>query len=275
MNDKLAIITPTINPPVLVDFLKSVEKQRDKNFHVFIVDITGTGTTQHLNSPRITLIKEKNKGYSYSVNKGLERAVSQGFTKFCVINDDTFFEDDFVEKALSSLGRHPGSLLGGKIYYAAGYEYHKEKYNAGDKGRVIWYAGGTFDWDHVLSNHVGVDEVDSGQFESERETAFITGALMLFDKNALDRVGFWDESYFLYFEDADYCIRATNAGIKLYYDPSVVIWHKVSQSTEGSGSELHVRYQTKNRLKFGLKYAPVRTKIHLLKNFFLGSFSKK
>ena len=97
---------------------------------------------------------------------------------------------------------------------------------------------------------------------------------MLFDKSVLDKVGFWDESYFLYFEDADYCMRASKVGVRLYYDPLLVIWHKVSQSTQGSGSTIHVKYQTKNRLKFGMKYAPFKTKIHLLKNFIFDRFKR-
>ncbi len=90
---------------------------------------------------------------------------------------------------------------------------------------------------------------------------------MLFDIDLINKIGFLDESFFLYFEDADYCIRALNKNVKLYYDPSIVIWHKVSQSTGGSGSDIQVRYQTLNQLKFGLRYAPLRTKIHLIKNF--------
>jgi GT2 family glycosyltransferase len=90
---------------------------------------------------------------------------------------------------------------------------------------------------------------------------------MLFDKSVIDKVGFWDESYFLYFEDADYCVRAKRKGIKLYYDPSINVWHKNAQSTGGSGSSIHVKYQKENRVKFGFKYAPLKTKFHLVKNF--------
>lgn len=275
MKDKLAIITTSLKPLVLADFIVSINAQKNKNFHLFVVDITGEKKSFYPNSSLITFLKEKNEGYSHSVNTGLRHAMDLRFTKFCVINDDTFFKEDFVNKVFLSFKKHPNSLIGGKIYYAAGYEYHKDKYESEDLGKVIWFAGGTFDWDHVLSNHMGVDEVDKGQFDISRETEFVTGALMLFDKNVLDNIGLWDESYFLYFEDADFCVRAVRAGVKLYYDPTIVIWHKVSQSTEGSGSKLHVRFQTKNRLRFGLKYAPLRTKLHLLKNFFLESFSKK
>ena len=89
---------------------------------------------------------------------------------------------------------------------------------------------------------------------------------MIFNKSVIDKIGYLDESYFLYYEDADWCERAKKAGINLYYDPSIVIWHKNAQSTGGAGSKLHQKYQEKNRLKFGLKYAPWKTKLHLIIN---------
>lgn len=273
--NKLAIIVTTINPPVLVDFLESIERQNDKNFHVFIVDITDSLTSPSVNSSFVTFIKATNDGYAASLNTGLKRALIENYTKFCAINDDTFFQEDFVDSSLKALDVNPFSVIGGKIYYAEGYEHHKKRYKKEDLGNVIWFAGGKFDWDHVLSKHVGVDEVDKGQFDQKKEVDFITGALMLFDKRVLDKVGFWDESYFLYFEDADFCVRAKKKGLKLVYEPSIKIWHKVSQSTGGSGSSTQVKYQTKNRLRFGLKYAPLKTKAHLLKNFILDRFKSK
>lgn len=274
MDDKLAVLTTNINPPVLSDFITSINKQRSKQFHVFIVDISGQSIRPTDHSSYITVLKSENKGFAHGVDIALREALRQGFTKFCLVNDDTFFDEKFVEHVLTSIKNHPSVIIGGKIFYAPGYEYHKEKYKKEDLGKVIWFAGGTFDWDHVLTKHRGVDEVDRAQFDTFEEVEFASGALMFFDKAVVDAVGLWDESYFLYFEDADYCVRAAKHGVRIYYDPSVVVWHKVSQSTGGSGSSLHVRYQTKNRLKFGLKYAPFKTKLHLMKNFIFDFFKK-
>jgi hypothetical protein len=58
------------------------------------------------------------------------------------------------------------------------------------------------------------------------------------------------------------------------YDPSIKLWHKNGQITDGPGSVLHKKYQEKNRVVFGLKYAPLRTKLHLLKNAITNSFAK-
>lgn len=271
MDKKLAIVTVVHeNYALLEDFLRSLSKQTNNNFHLFITD--NSSVKQSIPNEGIdpTVLQSENLGYSHGVNLGLKEAIRHGFDQFCVINNDVFFEEDFIAKVLRTLDKHPQSILGGKIYYAPGHEYHKKKYTEKDLGKVLWYAGGEIDWNHMMTKHRGVDEVDNGQYDNLAGTDFITGCLLLFDKSVLDKVGFWDENYFLYFEDADFCIRAKKRGIKLYFDPSLVIWHKVSQATGGTGSWLQDKYQPQSRLRVGLKYAPLKTKLHLLKNYLLG-----
>src|SRR3989338_41218 len=266
--NKLALITVIYeNYTVLTDFLGSLRDQINKNFHLFIVDLS-KNKEKIEKTKQSTIIAEVNKGYSYGVNIGLKNALNDGYKYFCVINNDVYFKEDFTINAFRSILNNPSSIIGGKIYYAPGFEYHKERYTKSDIGKVIWYTGGKIDWDHALTPHVGVDEIDHGQYDNFKEIDFVNGALMLFDKLVIDKVGFWDESYFLYFEDADFCVRAKKAGVKLFYDPSIIIWHKNAQSTGGSGSKLQQKYQRINRLRFGLKYAPIKTKLQIKKNFF-------
>lgn len=268
-NKKLAIITVNYqNYQITEEFLDCFKEVNQNNYKIFIADLSTK--RQKLNHNNlIQIITAENKGYAYGVNICLKKALEQNFEQFAVINNDTRIPSDFTEKIQLSIEKHPASLIGGKIYYEKEFEYYKNKCQENNLGKVLWYAGGIVDWNNVYTFHRGVDEVDSGQYDKSEETEFITGCLMFFDKAAIEKIGFWDESYFLYYEDADFCQRAKNKRIKLYYDPAVVIWHKNAQSTGGSGSTLHQKYQEINRLKFGLKYAPVRAKIHLIKNFFL------
>lgn len=266
-NDQLAIITVVYkNYLVLEDFFKSLQRQSNKKFHLYISDLSEEIERIDTKSIKSTILFGENKGYSHGINLGLQKAIKQNFNQFCIINNDTYFEANFVESVRASLEKHKNSIIGSKILYAKGYEYHKNSYSDDDLGRVIWYAGGGIDWDNALTPHRGVDEVDRNQYNRTESTDFITGTFMAFDRAVVQKVGFWDESYFLYFEDADWCERAKRKNIKLIYDPSIVIFHKVSQSTGGSGSSLHQKYQSRNRLKFALKYAPLKTKLHLAKN---------
>ena len=265
---KIAIISVVYNNySILKDFLNSLNNQNNKNFKLFISDLSDNKKTINVNNFDSQIVTDKNKGFAYGVNLAIKKAIEEEFKYFCVINNDTSFENTFIDTVFLSFNKYPSSIIGGKIYYSSGFEYHKKRYLKKHKGNVIWYAGGYTDWNHAITIHRGVDQIDKGQYDKQQETEFITGALMLFDIDVINKLGYLDESYFLYFEDADYCIRALNKNIKLIYNPLLKIWHKVSQSTGGSGSDIQVRYQAINQLKFGLRYAPLRTKLHLLKNF--------
>jgi GT2 family glycosyltransferase len=274
MNTTLATITVSINKHAISEFIESINKQKNKSFHAYIIDVSPDHSLRLDKSEYYSIIPAENKGYAAGINRGIKAAIKDGVHHFCVINDDTYFNEDFVENALKSINKNNLSIIGGKIYYAPGHEYHKSRYEKKDLGKVLWYAGGIVDWAHATATHRGVDEVDANQYDAFGPTQFVTGCLMLFDQRVVDRIGYWDESYFLYFEDADYCERAKRSNIPVVYDPSLIIWHNVSQSTDGSGSALHQKYQSKNLVKFALKYAPLRTKLHIVKNYFLNTLAK-
>ena len=269
MSHRLAIITVVYqNYIILDDFFDSLCKNADVDFQLYIIDLSEQKKSIIPPSQlKVQMITGENKGYAHGVNLGIKKAMQDGINHFCIVNSDIIFSANFVQNVKQSLSDNPHSIIGGKIYYAPGYEYHKTRYQKINLGKVIWYAGGKVDWKNALTPHRGVDEVDKQQFDKKGETEFVNGCLMCFDKSVVEKVGLWNENYFLYFEDSDYCERSKRKKIKLFYDPSVVIWHKNSQSTDGSGSKLHQKYQRKNQLIFGLKYAPLKTKLHLIYNY--------
>jgi GT2 family glycosyltransferase len=72
------------------------------------------------------------------------------------------------------------------------------------------------DWDHR-----GVREVD-----------WVSGAAMCIRREAGEEVGGFDEGYFMYAEDMDWCLRAHEAGWGVYYVPEAVIVHRIGTSTD-------------------------------------------
>ena len=266
---KLALITVIFkNYTILDDYFATLGTQTDSDFHVYVLDLSPE-PEQYTYPSYVTYIHDKNGGYAYGINQGVKRAVADGYELFCPMNCDVTVKENFVENIKRSITSNPSSIIGAKIYYYPGYEYHKDRYTKTDLGKVLWYAGGITDWKNVYTTHRGVDEVDKGQYDAQEKTTFITGCLMTYDKSVIESIGYWDESYFLFYEDADYCARAMNNGIPLLYDPSICMWHKSGQSTSGAASTFQQNYLEKNRLKFGLRYAPLRTRLHLIKNFLL------
>jgi len=132
-------------------------------------------------------------------------------------------------------------------------------------GKVFWYAGGEMDWKNVIGHHRGVDEVDHGQYDDISETGYVSGCCMLLTKKLLEKVGGFDKKYFLYYEDNDLSQRSKRKGFKILYAPKAVIWHKNAGSAGGSGSPLQDYYITRNRMLFGMRYAPLRSKVALVR----------
>lgn len=85
------------------------------------------------------------------------------------------------------------------------------------------------------------------------EVAWISGCAFLFRKQAWRAVGGFDESYFMYWEDADFCLRVRNAGFKIYYLPRVNLVHFGSMSLGFSNPE-KIYYIVRNALRFKLAH---------------------
>lgn len=212
------------------------------------------------------VFNEKNTGFSGGMNTGIKYALGKGADYVLIHNNDTLVKEDFLEKLFDFMEKDTAiGIASPKIYFAKGYEFHKNRYKNEDLGKVIWYAGGVMDWQNVIGNHNGVDEVDHGQFDTSMETDFATGCSMIVRKEVFEKVGMFDEKYFLYYEDNDLCQRAKKQGFKNFYISSSIIWHKNAGSTGGSGSTLQDYFITRNRLYFGMKYASVKSKIALLR----------
>lgn len=206
----------------------------------------------------------KNLGFSGGMNTGIKHSLNEGADYVLVMNNDTIVAENFIQELFNFSEKNSNAgIVAPKIYFAKGHEFHKDKYEDAELGKVIWYAGGIMDWNNVIGKHRGVDEVDKGQFDDVMTTDFTSGCAMLIKKEVFENIGFFDEKYFLYYEDADLCIRAKKAGYKIYFVPGSVIWHKNAGSAGGSGSKLQEYYITRNRLLFGNRYAPLRSRIAL------------
>lgn len=185
----------------------------------------------------------ENLGFAGGNNVGIRYARERGCDYIWLLNNDTVVDPD----ALSALVRAARSdasigIWGSKIYY------HSQP-------DVLWYAGATIDpkigWTHQL----GQGECDEGQYDTVRRTEYVTGCSLLVSTKVIDAIGLMDESYFLYWEEVDWCYRALRHGWESAVEPASVLWHKVSASASAS-RRVQVRYEMRNRLIFHRRYRP-------------------
>jgi len=207
----------------------------------------------------------ENLGYAGGNNIGLKYSFKERFDYTILLNNDVILPKDILIKLVGIAQKDQKiGLLAPKMYFAKGYEFHKDRYKENELGKVIWYAGGFIDWNNVYSDHRGVDEVDYGQYNKEEVVDVANGACLLIRNKVIADIGYLKDRYFMYWEDADYCLRAKNAGWKVVYTPKTELWHKVAQSS-GIGSSLNDYFLTRNRLDFGLRCAPLKTKFALIR----------
>lgn len=212
----------------------------------------------------VTALSE-NKGLAKANNFAVKEYLAAGKEYILILNPDTMASLNLVDDLVGFMQKNPGvGICGPKIYFAPGYEYHKERYSKAQLGKVFWYAGGIIDWKNILSSHFGVDEVDEGQFETGRETDFVSGCAMFVSRKVFEKIGFLDENLGMYLEDVDFSVRVKRAGFGVFYAPIKAVWHKNAQSS-GVGSLTQDYYTTRNRLYFAVKYAKARAKLAVIR----------
>ncbi len=250
-----------------LECIQSLKKLGTDGFHLSIIVVdnaSNDGSQEKLRSTGgISLIENtKNLGYSGGNNIGIRHAIKNNTDYNCILNNDTKVDKNLM---INFVKAKPDGILSPKIYFYPGQEFHKTRYKKTEEGKVLWYAGGEIDWDNVIGLHRGVDEVDSGQYDNDQEIAYATGACFFANKNVFEKVGLFDEKYFLYLEDMDFSVRAKRLGIKIMYVYRAFLWHKNASSAGGSGSMLQDYYLTRTRLLFAFKYTKFKTKLAVLR----------
>lgn len=190
----------------------------------------------------IPILSTENLGFAGGNNLGIQYAENAGFDYVLLLNNDTVVKKDFLNHLIEcAQNRSDTGIVIGKILSY----FDPQK---------ICFAGGSIDLDRAHICHWHCGEVDKGVSEI-REITFATGCLMLIPMSVIHRVGMIDDAYFMYAEDADYCIQVLKAGYKIYYSSDAVIFHKVSASSGGNNSALSQYYRTRNELMLFTRYA--------------------
>ena len=251
-----------------VECLTSIRQLLTKNYQLSTI-VVDNGSKEKLvvSSKELVVIRNiDNLGFAGGNNVGIQYALENKADYIVILNNDTLVDKNLVDELVKvSQSDETIGIVVPKIYFAKGFEFHKSRYKKDQLGKVIWYAGGIIDWGNVIGKHRGVDDVDSGQYEKEGETDFASGCCMMIKRSVFEKIGMLDNKYFLYYEDSDFSLRAKKAGFKIVFAPKAVLWHKNAGSAGGSGSSRQDYYITRNRLLFGMRYAPLRSKLALLR----------
>ena len=223
---------------------------------------TALGRNCSANFPDIILSStRRNLGFAGGNNVGIRYALDHEADYVLLLNNDTVAQNDFIGPLLKvAENDEEVGIVGGKINY----------HDAPDR---VWFGGGRMSLWRAGGYHMGFNQIDDPRaFRGTVNASFVTGCLMLIKKEVLERVGLFDEDYFAYLEDLDFCYRVMRGGWRLKVNRDVRILHKVggSQRRTGGPSTSEIYYGTRNRLYFASKHLSPSEKAAFFPYFFLG-----
>jgi GT2 family glycosyltransferase len=201
---------------------------------------------QGIVDPRITLLRNKtNTGFAKAANRGLRFAAQDGADFTILINNDTTFESDFLRRFLAARSRLGADVIAPRIMNSA-------------KPSEAWYAGGHFEQSWVLANvHESFDAADPAEW---RIVEYASGCCLGLTRRVLEKVGLFDESFFVYWEDADLCQRLAASDTPIHYVRDPFMLHEGGGASGGEHTPAHHRLFYRSQMQFlrkhrGMRYA--------------------
>lgn len=194
-------------------------------------------TSRFENDQRITLLLfDKNLGYAGGMNQGIKYLFkNQKIKVILLLNNDTVVKSDFLAPLMVSLEDGCGyHLATPKILYR--------------DGVTIWSIGARVFYPSLFSLH-SKGKKDVPSLERPKEINFLTGCAMVIRKEVFEKIGLFDEKYFAYVEDVDFCKRALEAGFRFTYCHKSVIIHKEAGCL-GDFSPAQVYLKVRNKAYF-------------------------
>lgn len=256
---KIGLVTVTYNSSiVLEDFMKSMLSQNFLNWQLYLVDSDSQdGTLEKLkfySDDRIIILPQpENVGFAKGSNIGICRAIENECDYIVLINNDTIFDGNLLQSMLERIVALQVEMVAPKMFF---YEPRN----------MIWSAGGGFNFKPLEINyHLGDRQYDNDQYDKLKQVDFAPMCCIMFRKEVFlqEHVGLLDETYFTYFEDADWFWRAKQLGKILMYIPDACLWHKVS-SLANAESDFAYRYILRNRIYFVRKNFRGARKVYTL-----------
>jgi hypothetical protein len=239
--DFVSVVSVNFNQPEATKaFLLSLKNYCSLKLEIIIVDNASDINSENEFKeiiPELLFIRSKtNIGFAGGNNLGIAQAKGD---YILLLNNDTEIVKGSIETLVNELKSDNNiGLLSPLILYH-------------DDQTIIQYAGFTpLNYLTARNKQLGLCEKNTGQYNGlSYQTGFCHGAAVICRKTDLLKAGLMDESYFLYYEELDWCEKFKRIGKTINFTGKTHIYHKESISV-GKDSPIKIYFMTRNRMLF-------------------------
>lgn len=183
-----------------------------------------------------------NSGYSAGNNLGIRLALAEGADYVWILNNDTLVDPEALTQLV-------------QVAEAQGHGLYGSVLKDTEKGNFLYAGGVIYPW-RGKTRGLTQQEYDNGL-----RPEYLSGASMLISRRVLEQVGLLEESYFLYAEDIEYCVRAQRAGFPIVSVPQSTVLHYQGAASGGRERPINQYYGHRNRLKLFWRWASPLQKV--------------
>lgn len=236
---RVTVVVPTLaGGDVLGECLSALSRQTYRDFEAVVVDNSCLERVPKTNLPEFVrvLASPRNLGYGGAINFAGRESRSEFIA---ALNDDAVAHPGWLGALVAAAGSQPQAGMWASCVRLSESEM--------DSAGMLLYGDG--------SSRQRGHRRPPREFAGAAEILMPSGSAALYRRTMLERIGGFDEEFFLYCEDTDLGLRAQWAGWQCAYVPDAVVDHRYSQSA-GRVSPLKAYYVERNRLRVAIKNFP-------------------
>ncbi len=246
MSDKL-VVTVIPNWNLKADLSECLDSLRQVSYSPHRIIVVDNGSTDGAPDYIATrypwvhlIIFPENRGYAAALNAGILQALEWNASYVLALNNDTVIEAEALSRLVEVMESDERiGIAAPKVLY-----FHNPK-------RIFSLGDRIYRW-LPMPLGFGYKWPDLPFFSRILEFDYVTGCAMMIRNSVFKNIGLFDISFFMYYEDADFCRRARDYGYRIVCVGDAIVYHKAALSSRKLVSIYRIR--ARNRVRFYRRY---------------------
>jgi GT2 family glycosyltransferase len=185
---------------------------------------------------------EQNVHFCAASNQGFQAALEQGAKWVLLLNNDTYLATDFFTEFEKALASEEDIALWSPLIF-----YHTSP-------NKVWYSGSLLVSGTLITRDLYRNRNLTAALPDIMPVDFVSGCAMLVRCDVFEKIGFFEPSLLIYWDEVDFCWRARQAGFKMAVATRARMWHKISE-TMGRQKPNALYLRTRNQVRYYRKYS--------------------